>query len=49
MIELVGLLPLDCLIDFGGSEPADFMSHVFDLGPSQIDRRTLLAILFLAD
>ena len=49
MIELVGLLTLDCLIDFGGCEPPDFMPYIFDLSPRQVDRRAFLAVLFLAD
>jgi hypothetical protein len=49
MIEFIGLLSLESLIDFGGSEPADFVSDVFNLGPRQIGRRTVLAIRLLAD
>jgi hypothetical protein len=43
-VETLGLLTLDGLVKFGGSELADLMAEVFDLGPSQVHRRTLFAI-----
>ena len=49
VIQLLGLLALKFLIDFGGGEPAHFVTHVFDVGPGQILRRPLLSILFAAD
>jgi hypothetical protein len=49
VLELVGLLTLDCLVDFGGREPTDFVSDVLDLGPRQIGRRPLWPVLFLTD
>jgi hypothetical protein len=49
MIELLCLLTLDFLIDLRGGEPADLVTHIFDFGPGQVFRRTLLPILFVAD
>jgi hypothetical protein len=49
MIQLVGLLPLDFLIHFGGRKPSDFVAYVFNLNPRKIFGRSVLAILLLAD
>jgi hypothetical protein len=49
MIQLLGLLALDSLIDFRGRQPPDLVSHVLDFGPGEITGRPRRAILFLAD
>jgi hypothetical protein len=49
MIEFISLQALNGLVDFCGREPADFVSHVFDLSPRQVLRRAFLAVLLLTD
>jgi len=49
VVELLRLLTLQGLVHFGGGESADFVSNIFDFGPSHFDRRTLLPEFLLTD
>jgi hypothetical protein len=49
VVELLRLLTLQGLVHFGGGQSADFVSNVFDFGPSHLDRRPLLPELLLTD
>jgi hypothetical protein len=44
LIELLGLLSLDGLVEFRGSQFTDLMTKLFDLVPSQLDRWAVLSI-----
>ncbi|MEO1020263.1 MAG: hypothetical protein AAFY56_21630 [Pseudomonadota bacterium] len=44
MVISFGLLALHGLIKFGGGELADFVPEIFDLGPGQFDRWSVLAV-----
>ena len=46
MIEFLRLLTLDFLVNFRSSEPAGLVTNVFNFGPGQIFRRTLITITF---
>jgi len=49
VIELLRMLTLDGLIHFRGGQPADFVPNILDLGPSHLDRRSLVSELLLTD
>jgi hypothetical protein len=49
LVKLLGLLTLDGLIEFGGSELADFVTEFFDLIPCQLHRRAVFPIGLGAD
>ncbi|MEM9660610.1 MAG: hypothetical protein AAF961_19770 [Planctomycetota bacterium] len=48
MIELLGLPSLDGLVDFRSRQSPNLVSHVLDLSPRQIGRRTVGTVLLLA-
>jgi hypothetical protein len=49
VVEFLGLLTLHGLVKFGGSELANFVPEIFDLGPSQFDRWPVVAVGLGAD